>query len=369
MHKHEPVDRPAICRIWRLLAAMLAIGQVLFAPDSLVAIASVGTVMPGGLAAGDQTVVQPQQPASGPGGRDYRFNHVHAERLGELPSGVTVFRPEGIDDATRAKLPVVLFLHGFTANNPVLYGGWIEHLVRRGAVVLYPDYQEVGVFSGGQEHYIDNMFAGVRDGLAEMSLKPERVHVVGHSLGAVLAMVYSTTAAERGLPEGATLTMIEPGGCRNCGGSFGFGVPVQLDRRLLGDTLVSIVVGEDDSLVGDADALVLARMAANIPPDRQRLMLVQSDDHGQPALVADHLLPQTAGSGGEEDALDWYGLWRPFDALVACADAGQHCDVALGDSEVALSMGYWSDGTPVEHLSVRDPMGQHTGSNRQPERN
>lgn len=301
-----------------------------------------------------QSVVQPEQAASGPGGREYRFASVQTHRIGQLPTGVTVFQPDGIDETTRHDLSVIVFLHGFTAVQPQRYGAWIEHLVRRGAVVIYPDYQEAGFLTGGQDQYINNMFAGISSGLDAFDLEPERVHVVGHSLGAVLTMVYGMLAAERGMPPASSLTMITPGGCRTCGHTPGFGVPVALDRRLPEDMLISIVVGEDDDLVGSSDALALSRMAANVPPDRRRFVRVRSDDHGQPALAADHLFPQTAGSGGEEDALDWYALWRPFDALVSCADAGHECDTALGTSDAARSMGSWSDGTPVEPLVIQN---------------
>jgi pimeloyl-ACP methyl ester carboxylesterase len=249
---------------------------------------------------------------------------------------------------------VVVFLHGFTAIQPQRYGGWIEHLVRWGAVVIYPDYQNAGIFAGEQDRYIDDMFTGIASGLDAFDLKPEQVHVVGHSLGAVLTMVYGQQAPDRGLPPAASLTLVTPGGCRNCGSAFGFGVPVRLDRRLPEDTLISIIVGEEDDLVGSSDALALSRMVTNIPSNRQRFVMVRSDEHGRPPLVADHLFPQTAGAGGEEDALDWYGLWRPFDAIVTCAEAGQDCDTAVGTSEAALAMGSWSDGTPVRSMTVRD---------------
>ncbi len=39
--------------------------------------------------------------------------------------------------------PVVVFLHSWGAVNPALYGGWIEHLARKGNLVLYPRFQDV----------------------------------------------------------------------------------------------------------------------------------------------------------------------------------------------------------------------------------
>jgi hypothetical protein len=84
---------------------------------------------------------------------------------------------------------------------------------------------------------------------------------------------------------------------------------------------------------------------------------ILSDSHGKPPLIADHELPATApfaGAPGALDALDWYGLWRPFDALVACSRTGQECATALGDTPEQKFMGRWSDGVPVIELKVTD---------------
>lgn len=291
-----------------------------------------------------EMITPPVQPATGPGGRHYRFNDVTAARAGDVPTGAWVYTPGGTTEEERGELPVVVFLHGFGGTDPEVYGEWLQHLARRGAVVIFPDYQEPGFFEGGQGAYLGNMFTGVDGALDLLDAAPDRVHVVGHSLGAVLTAAYGVLAPGAGLPPAATLTMIEPGGCRTCGNFGSFGVPLPLDRQIPAETLVRTVVGGDDDFVGDADARSIQRMLAEVPADSRVFELIPSDDHGAPALVADHLFPQT---GGSPDALDWFGLWRPLDALISCADAGQDCEIALGDGDGRRFMGEWSDGTPV----------------------
>ena len=44
-------------------------------------------------------------------------------------------------EPTPERAPVVVFHHGWLAINPGVYGAWIEHLVRSGAVVIFPRYQ------------------------------------------------------------------------------------------------------------------------------------------------------------------------------------------------------------------------------------
>ena len=65
-----------------------------------------------------------------------------AIRRTEFGSGVKsywIFEPA---DPKPAIAPVVVFHHGWLAVNPGIYGAWIDHLTRRGAIVVYPRYQE-----------------------------------------------------------------------------------------------------------------------------------------------------------------------------------------------------------------------------------
>lgn len=298
-------------------------------------------------AGGLQGVTPPGQPSMGPGGRAYRFGEIERVRAGASPSGAWVFFPGDANVRERRELPVVIFLHGFGATDPVTYRDWIDHLVRRGSTVIYPDYQDAGFSPRHQETYLDNMLTGVAAGLAELGASPDHVHVVGHSLGAVLAVVFGVFAPAAHLPRAATLTLIEPGGCRNCGTFGEFGVALPLNRSVPEGTLVRTVVGSDDAFVGDADARAIQPLVAGLPVEQRVFESVRGDDHGSPALVADHLFPQTGRAGGETDALDWLGLWRPFDALMTCADVHEDCDIALGTGDQHRFMGLWSDGTPV----------------------
>ena len=84
---------------------------------------------------------QPEPPGSGPaepGSAQYAHARVATTRLGSGPEEVFIYEP---GDPTPASAPVIVFLHGHTVTNPMGYGAWIDHLVRRGNIVLYPVYQ------------------------------------------------------------------------------------------------------------------------------------------------------------------------------------------------------------------------------------
>ena len=54
------------------------------------------------------------------------------------------------------------------------------------------------------------------------------------------------------------------------------------------------------------------------------------------------------------NALDYFGHWKPFDALCDAAFYGRNRDVALGNTPAQRFMGRWSDGVPVKELVVTE---------------
>src|SRR3712207_6201654 len=82
----------------------------------------------------------PAQPKQGPGGSDYPASAVTKRPVGTASAPTYVFHAAGPASAPR---PVVVFLHAWGATNPLVYGGWLEHLARKGFLVLYPRFQEV----------------------------------------------------------------------------------------------------------------------------------------------------------------------------------------------------------------------------------
>ena len=310
----------------------------------------------------------PEQPAAGPGGAAFAYEGVNATRVGRLPDGAWLFAPTHLRldetvERAMAPLPLVVFFHGFTAVDPTAYRAWIDHIVRRGAIVVYPDYQTLNPFEVGFEAFQANALAGVRAALAELEAgggpRPDlsRVAVVGHSLGGVLAANYAAVAAPEGLPMPTVLMPIEPGGCEGCGGLQRGGTPLADLAAVPASTSVLVVVGDDDDIVGERAAGRIWADLTAVPLDRRDYVTLRSDHRGVPPLRATHLMPQTGGLGGVEDALDWYGTWKLLDALMACTFSGELCDTALGDTLAQRFMGVWSDGEPVTEARINDDPG------------
>ncbi|GIX45853.1 MAG: hypothetical protein KatS3mg131_0064 [Candidatus Tectimicrobiota bacterium] len=318
----------------------------------------------------------PQQPPSGPGGADYGHRQVQSHRFGEGDQAYWLFEPQ----APRPPIaPLVIFLHGWGGVCPVGMSAWIDHLVRRGNLVLFPVYQSS--LRTPATTMLSNTLAAVKAALQRLQsgvhVRPdlERVAAVGHSLGGALAAQVAAMAPRLGLPAPKALMPVAPGrGLWALNRSL---PPVDL-RTIPTTTLLLVVVCEEDKNAGDYEGKVIFTQTPQIPLENKNFVVVRSDDHGTPPLVANHRSPtavhpaygalstwtetdekwaqvvkQVLGEGlPTANALHYYGYWKLFDALMEAAFAQRHREYALGNTPQQRFMGRWSDGVPVRELLV-----------------
>jgi dienelactone hydrolase len=301
----------------------------------------------------------PQQPTSGPGSSAYRYQHVIAERVGKEPTGFWLFTPS--DPTSATPLPVVIFLHGFSAVDPETYRAWIDHIVRRGSVVVYPDYQTKDLTATPVGDYEANAIAGIRSALKRLgdqsavSTDLSRIVIVGHSLGGVLAFNIAALASSSDLPRVVAIMSVEPGGCMECGGiSTLLNVPYVDLSTINPDARIVVMVGDRDTVAGDQGAKVAWSRLTSVPLDRRDYVVLHSDMWGSPSLIADHYVP-IASSADPPNTLDWYGTWKFLDLLTDCALSDIGCADALGGSTAQLNMGQWSDGRSVTPPTITAP--------------
>jgi acetyl esterase/lipase len=295
----------------------------------------------------------PGQPAAGPGGADYRFNEVMATDHGgggQEATGYWLFEPAESD--TEA-LPVIVFLHAQgEGQSPRMYQAWIEHLVRRGAIVIYPSQISMAGRTDPDEA-LSNVREAIRTALNELRdgehAQPnvDQVAVVGHGPGAALAADYAATAQTVGLPAPGAVLLGFPGGSAQ-----------ENLRDIPADTRIVVMAGSGALLDEDAARRLWTGLSA-LPDEHRAYVRLVSDEHGLPPLEVWHYTPMASESGGPAvvDALDWYGTWKVLDGLLGCAFADQRCEYALGQMPELRFMGTWSDGVPVAAAQVMDDPG------------
>jgi acetyl esterase/lipase len=347
----------------------------------------------------------PQQPARGPGGARLLRVNVTKARHGEGARAYWLFKP---DVSTPTSAPLIVFLHGWGATNPAIYGAWIDHLVRAGNIVVYPRYQ--ADLHTPTADFLPNAIRATQDAIALLQKEPghlrpdlSKLAVVGHSVGGLLAANVAAVADDSGLPRVSAVMSVQPG--RTWNRRPLANVPLENLRRISNKPLMLVVVGDQDLLAGETDARRIYYESKQLNRADKDFVRLRSDNRGQPALTANHLTPvafdsayddgedrglpggrararmrenleprsqEKTGSGGDDesiplvssamsdrgqlqvDALDYYGLWKLFDGLCDAAFHGRNRNFALGNTLQQRFMGYWSDGKPVNQLLVTD---------------
>jgi predicted alpha/beta hydrolase family esterase len=335
-------------RVLLLIASMLALLPVTYSGAQEAAPAATPATKP----------QPPLQPTHGPGSSEVLFGGVtviEQKPPGQLQADYWLFVPtDPLPGTPRAGevLPLVIFVHGYTATIPDLYLAWIEHLVRRGAVVLYTEYQGPTYRESAWRQTLQD---DVRDSLETLEhegvpVDLTRVAVVGHSLGGVLAVDYAASAAAAGLPLPAAVMSVAPG-CNSekvaCLGADLGAIPATT-RLLL------VTEADDPDPVGTAAVERIWAGLEGVPRDNRDVVTLVTDAHARPALAATHVQALANQVPYPPDAYDWYGTWKWLDALMSCAFEGEWCEVALGNTPEQRYMGEWSDGVPVTEAVVTD---------------
>ncbi len=353
-----------------------------------------------GSVAWSQAIAPPLPPKEGPGSGQVAHSAVIKHRYGEGTLEYWIYEP----DSPRPKsAPVIAFLHGWGGTNPSIYGAWIEHLVKRGNIVIYPRYQTDN--RTPLDEFTPNTIKSLQQAFEKLKSEPghvlpelDKFAVVGHSVGGLLTANVAALAKSSGLPPARALMSVQPG--RTWNPLPQFSVPLEDCSKIPAESLLLTVVGDDDPLARDIDAKKIFHESTRVPLVNKNYVTLVSDDHGKPALKANHFAPTAPGllfdngehsgtnhmeSGGllrerirermEErkqaksetnepfanlsggtgfnvNALDYYGLWKLFDGLCDAAFYGKNREFALGNTPQQRFMGKWSDGTPVKELKI-----------------
>ena len=318
----------------RQLVIAAAIAVVLVATMQPTAAAPIGIASP-----------PPQPPAGAPGGNG--FCGATARSITNPRPGATlpvwIFEPTGTANGTvtggrcdSSKRPVVFIAHGFGSTDPASYQDLIDHLVSVGNVVVYPAYD-----------------AGDRDGDGDTDRSDleESYRVVD---AGIVAAVGATPRVDTRLVGwwghshggGMIPWLVQQGAARGWGSkALWMSNVAQAYSQLIGTGTISVPARTQAMTVAfEHDAFADKRLGIDVfeslvlPAAQKRHVMINTDLHGQPALLAEHNAP--SASDGQADAIDFL-LWRYVDLLETCSLTGRNCDLDLS------TVGVWSDGTLI----------------------
>jgi hypothetical protein len=293
----------------------------------------------------------PPQPTAGTPGGDGSCGLAESSVPNPRPGAtlpVHVYEPTGTAAAVQgggrcdgSKRPTVFVAHGFGLSDPASYRALVVHLVSVGNVVVYPSYDVRDHDGDGDTDRADleESYRVVDEGLlaavgATPRVDTSRVGWWGHSHGG-----------------GMIPWLVQQGAARGWGTrALWMSNVAQAYTQLVGEGAISVPAHAQSMTVAfEHDALADKRLGIDVyesltlPPDQKRHVMVKTDVHGQPPMLAEHGAP-SAGDG-QADAIDFL-LWRYADLLERCALTRRDCDLDLSTT------GTWSDGVPVVRAEV-----------------
>jgi uncharacterized protein (TIGR03437 family) len=279
----------------------------------------------------------------------YGANGPYAVREEKFPSplftaeNVHVFLPAGMSNKT----PVIFFAPGYSNNDPDAYDALIRHIVSRGHALVFAPFQLLSLSFTPHEKRYDTIFAGFEEAVKRhgASFDLDRVGYVGHSYGGAAIYAMSLRGLERGWGRDALLLY-----------SMAPWYFLEITTKQLVNfpphAKVLMQVFESDGVCDHRMGKeIFDRL--NLPASEKDFLMLRGEQRLGYKLDAEHGTP----SGSRVDALDYYGIYRPFDALADYAFNGNAAGkgIALGNGAAGQrAMGLWPDGQPVREMLAGD---------------
>lgn len=329
-------------------------------------------------------VQQPKRPKSGPGGGDYAYKSVKVSRFTKNGMEYYVYEPS---DPTPKNAPLLVYISQVPGASGLIltasfhknfYQPLLRHLAQKGYIVMFPSY---GTNTATADKFQQNIALQIKDAFVQLNsgahVRPlmDRFAIAGHSMGGLMTILVANGAVASGLPplaavithEGVTQARAQYS-CENssayppAGVYCSFVLPGNLTGIGSGATFVSIIDNEgaiDPSLTRAAWTSMYVTSPwsniSHIARSHKNFLFLRTDTHGDPDMVSNHNTVQTFGSLFPEDAMDWYGYWKPTVAALNSAFYGKDGQYVFGTGSNVTSMGTWSDGVPVTPmLTIRD---------------
>lgn len=306
-------------------------------------------------------ILPPGQAAFGLGGADYSYHQIRTIDHSKRADGYWLFLPE---ETITEKANLVIFNHGYGAYNPMIYGAWIKHLVRKGKVVIYPRYQKNLIWPWPSA-FAKNAAKGIRDALQLLETEPDmptiamdQILMIGHSYGGVVSANLAIHTEKYGLPKIDALFLCSPGTGPFSGGrldDYG-GMPA--------DIKMVMVINADDHIVSPEFQAMLFETADQVK--EKQFFLQKPDFYGTYRITATHsecyAIDLDFDSGhrtpsayralgmGQPDVIDYNVYWRIADGLLQDLQQAHQESTLFGKGTDLLDIGNWSDGTPIVPL-------------------
>ena len=310
-----------------------------------------------------------------------KYGDIAVSSVGEGAKRAYIFRPDVKD---LSNLPLVLFMHGWRGTSPKNFGSLIDLIVRRGAVVIYPVYQEEGDKTSPQLvtayaaasikaglHMLDQSYPGLVD--------KNKTLYWGFSMGASIALNFALHQQTSGLPSPRALVLVAPGEPPHVARGADAAPIVGRIENLPADLPVFLVSGAADTSIGVPTAKAWAARLCHLPRSRRNFLLLPSDTDNGNRISAGHGSPGAPDtrfdfpdattatpmriaaregfeSSGSLNQLDFYGYWRITMTLFDYVAGGPFPSELFSPHSAENSfLGLWPSGNHFASAIEEDP--------------
>ena len=258
---------------------------------------------------------------------------------------------------------LVIFIHGYGALNPAIYGKWIRHIIKDGSVVIYPRYQK-NIFSPSPNLFDQTIISGVHSALSHIKdslhLQIEhQAHYIGHSYGGVAVLYLLANRDAHTLPRAASALICQPGT-----GMFK-GLVLDDYSGISPSTRMAFITTEQDQVVGDK----ITVSAVNDLRQHPNVIWFKfySDHYEDVVLKADHRSPyaidevfdngymnvtaRRAWRTAQFDIEDQKGFFIIWDTVISPSAF----KALLIQQKSTWSLGYWPDGRFINPIKLIYP--------------
>lgn len=262
---------------------------------------------------------------------------------------IYLFYPE----ATEGSIPVIFFLKAMGVDNKGVYEHILSHIATKGYCAVMPDYK-LASFPHQRRTY-KKLLIELFYAVSKLSsiIDTSRIGFMGHSFGgaAIPALTWHCLTNKKWGSNGAFMFIMAP--------HFVFEISQdQLEQFPNQVKMVMQVYEEDDC--NDHRIAKDIFQTIGIPSNEKDFITLLSDSNAAFGykLNADHALPYSqVDSEGEVDGMDYYGIYRIFDALAGYTftQNREAKEIALGNgNKVQRFMGIWPDSRAVKEPIVSD---------------